>query len=88
MKALDEDVKRKVVLIKTAQEDKGRIIEKIGKAIKAGEEVTGKTEGLEKDYNDIKETCEKDIQRYESLKVSAGNLHMEKQSLQERICYV
>ncbi len=85
LKALDEDVKRKVVLIKTAQEDKGRIIEKIGKAIKAGEEVTGKTEGLEKDYNDIKETCEKDIQRYESLKVSAGNLHMEKQSLQERI---
>jgi len=85
LKALDEDVKRKVVLIKTAQEDKGRIIEKIGKAIKAGEEVTGKTEGLEKDYNDIKETCEKDIQRYESLKVSAGNLHMEKQTLQERI---
>jgi len=85
LKALDEDVRRKVVLIKTAQEDKGRIIEKIGKAIKAGEEVTGKTEGLEKDYNDIKETCEKDIQRYESLKVSAGNLHMEKQTLQERI---
>lgn len=85
LKALDQDVRRKVVLIKTAQEDKGRIIEKIGKAAQAGEEVTAKAEGLEKDYNDIKETCEKDIQRYESLKVSAGNLHMEKQTLQERI---
>jgi chromosome segregation ATPase len=85
LKALDEDVKRKVVLIKTAQEDKGHIIEKIGKAIQASEEVTAKSEGLEKDYNDIKEACEKDIQRYESLKVSAGNLHMEKQTLQERI---
>jgi len=85
LKALDQDVRRKVVLIKTAQEDKERIIEKMGKAAQAGEEVTVKTEGLEKDYNDIKETCEKDIQRYESLKVSAGNLHMEKQSLQERI---
>ena len=85
LKALDEDIKRKVVLIKTAQEEKEHITGKIGKAVQAGAEVVIKTQGLEKDYDAIKEACEKDIQRYESLKVSAGNLHMEKQTLQERI---
>ena len=85
VKALDEDIRRKLVLIKTAHEEKERIAGKIGKTIQAGAEVTAKTEGLEKDYDAIKEACEKDIQRYEGLKVSAGNLHMEKQVLQERI---
>jgi chromosome segregation protein len=85
VKALDEDIRRKVVLIKTAQEEKGRITGKIGKVVQAGVEVTAKSEGLEKDYDAIKEACQKDIQRYEDLKVSAGNLHMEKQTLQERI---
>jgi chromosome segregation protein len=85
VKALDEDIRRKVVLIKTAQEEKERIAGKIGKTLQAGLEVTTKAEGLEKDYDAIKEACEKDIQRYEGLKVSAGNLHMEKQALQERI---
>ena len=84
-KAIDEDIQRKVTLIRTAQEEKGRIAEKMAKATLAGSEVTAKTEGLEKDYDAIKLACEKDIRRYEDLKVSAGNLHMEKQNLQERI---
>ena len=85
VKTLDEDIQRKVVLLKAAQEEKERITGKIGKAAQAGSEVTTKAEGLEKDYDAIKEACEKDIQRYESLKVSAGNLHMERQTLHERI---
>jgi chromosome segregation protein len=85
VKAMDEDIQRKVVLIKTAQEEKERITGKIAKAVQAGTEVTGKSESLEKDYDAIKEACEKDIQRYEDLKVAAGNLHMEKQTFQERI---
>lgn len=85
VKAMDEDIQRKVVLIKAAQEEKKRITEKIGKATQAGAEVTAKADGLEKDYDTIKEACEKDVQRYESLKISAGNLHMEKEALQERI---
>lgn len=85
VKALDEDVQRKVVLIKTAQEEKERIAGKIAKAFQSATEVTTKASGLEQDYDAIKEACEKDIHRYEGLKVDAGNLHMEKQTLQERI---
>lgn len=85
VKAMDEDIQRKVDLITNAQEEKKRVTEKIHKATLAGAEVTAKADGLEKNYESIKKACEKDIQRYESLKVSAGNLHMEKQTLQERI---
>ena len=85
VKALDEDIQRKAVLIKAAREEKERITGKIAKAVQAGTEVTGKSEGLEKDYDSIKEGCEKDIRRFEDLKVAAGNLHMEKQTFQERI---
>jgi chromosome segregation protein len=84
-KALDEDIRRNVVLIKTAQEEKEHIGGRIGKTLQAGAEVTAKTESLELNYDAIKESCQKDIQRFEGLKVSAGNLHMEKQALQEKI---
>lgn len=85
LKTLDEDIRRKLVLIKTAQDDREHITAKIEKAARSCEEVTARTETLEEDYAHIKETCEKSVQRYEGLKVSAGNLHMEKQILQERV---
>jgi len=40
---------------------------------------------LEKAYEAIKDATAKDIERYEGLKETAGNLHVEKQALQEGI---
>ena len=85
LRALEEDIQRKLVLIKAAQEEKERLADKTGKTVQAMSECAGKMEELEKNYEILKESCQKDIERYEGLKETFGSLHMEKQSFIERI---
>lgn len=85
VKGLDEEIQRKALLARTAQEEKEKITEKIEKTRDGEQEVAKKAEDLARDYDALKEACEKDIRRYEELKVSAGNLHMEKQTIEEKM---
>lgn len=85
LKTLGEDVERKVALITTTNDEKERIGGKAVRTVEAIAGQTGKMQELEKTYETIKEATGKDIERYEGLKETAGNLHMEKQALQEGI---
>ncbi|OPX96202.1 MAG: Chromosome partition protein Smc [Syntrophorhabdus sp. PtaB.Bin006] len=85
LKGLGEDVERKVALIGTANDEKERIRAKAEQTVQAITQQTGKMRELEKAYETIKDATAKDIERYEGLKETAGNLHMERQALQEGI---
>ncbi|OPY69903.1 MAG: Chromosome partition protein Smc [Syntrophorhabdus sp. PtaU1.Bin002] len=85
LKALGEDVERKVALIGTANDEKERIRAKAEQTVQAITQQTGKMRELEKAYETTKDATAKDIERYEGLKETAGNLHMERQALQEGI---
>ncbi|OPY80087.1 MAG: Chromosome partition protein Smc [Syntrophorhabdus sp. PtaU1.Bin153] len=85
LKTLGEDIERKVALIGTTNDEKGRVEGKAERTVRAIAEQSEKMKELEKAYETIKEATAKDIERYEDLKKTAGNLHMEKQALQEGI---
>ncbi len=83
--AIGEDKERKLTAIRklggdivTGQEKVEQISAEI--ALRAR-----KIEGLDRDYDDLKKTCEKHLERFEELKKMLGNLHMEKHALQENI---
>ena len=85
LKTLEEDTGRNTtnitILTEEKQNQQARIeaIEKdIGICVR-------KAESLEKSYEELKSACERLIGRYEGLKKTSGNLHMEKHALQEKI---
>jgi chromosome segregation protein len=85
LKTLEEDTERNATNISILTEEKQNQqarIEAIGKDIGI---CVRKTEGLEKNYEELKSVCERLIGRYEELKKTSGNLHMEKHALQEKI---
>ena len=85
LKTLEEDTGRNTTNITILTEEKQNQqarIEAIGKDIGI---CVRKTEGLEKSYEELKSVCERLIGRYEELKKTSGNLHMEKHALQEKI---
>lgn len=84
LKMLDEDLGRKVSLIEEARKERDLVVRKKEGNIRAHSDVAAKADGLEKDYEAIKESVERDIRRYEELKIAAGNLHLEKQGLLEK----
>lgn len=85
LKALDEEAQRKLILIKGAREEKERLTVKMEETLRAVSECGAKIGELEKNYDILKGSCQKDIERYEGLKDAFGVLHMEKQALAERI---
>ena len=85
LKAMHEEAERKEGIIKLSRED---IHKKQEKTESIQREILGrstKREGLEKDYEKIKVACQRDIERYEELKETSGNIHMEKRAIEERI---
>ncbi len=85
LKGLEDDKERKFSGIKelTGQLEIGH--SKLEQATREVAERSGKIQGLEGDYDDLKETNERHLERFEELKKMLGNLHMEKQALQETI---
>jgi chromosome segregation protein len=85
LNTLYEDTERNLTLIKTLTDEKQRKQEKIEQTEKGLIECLKKIGGLEKGYETLQKTCERQIERYEELKKTSGNLHMEKHALQEKI---
>ncbi|HVN98086.1 MAG TPA: chromosome segregation protein SMC [Syntrophorhabdaceae bacterium] len=85
LKSLDEDKERKLSAIRSLA---GEIETGRGKLKQAQAEISrrsDKIQALEKDYDDLKIENEKHLARFEELKKMLGNLHMEKQALQDAI---
>ena len=83
--AIGEDKERKLTAIRKLGGDIVTSQEKV-EQISAEIALRGrKIEGLDRDYDDLKKTCEKHLERFEELKKMLGNLHMEKHALQENI---
>lgn len=83
--AIGEDKERKLMAIRKLGDDIVTGQEKV-KQISAEIALRAqKIEGLDRDYDDLKKTCEKQLERFEELKKMLGNLHMEKHALQENM---
>ena len=93
------DIERKMNMLKSIRENRERAVsaiqslngqakglkEKVAAAQKEIESRTQKIEYLERSYEELKEDLEKHVARYEELKIMLGNLHSQKQAMQESI---
>ncbi len=84
LKTIHEDSARKNDLSITLKKEIETVIAKMAEIDKELMQRAEKISKLEKNYDDLKRAGEKQIERYEELKVASGNIHMEKRSLQER----
>ncbi len=83
--AIGEDKERKLTAIRKLGDDIVTGQEKVEQISAEIALRARKIEGLDRDYDDLKKTCEKHLERFEELKKMLGNLHMEKHALQENI---
>ncbi|MBA4389588.1 MAG: hypothetical protein C0399_01450 [Syntrophus sp. (in: bacteria)] len=83
--ALGEDKERKLTAIRKLGDDIVTGQEKVEQISAEIALRSAKIGDLDKDYDDLKKTCEKHLERFEELKKMLGDLHMEKQSLQGNI---
>ncbi|MCX8110692.1 MAG: AAA family ATPase [Syntrophorhabdaceae bacterium] len=85
IKGITEDIARKVGQIDNIKAELEELRNKKKEANEKTEGCKTKIERLEKDYEYIKTTTERYIERYEELKKTSGNLHIERQSIAEKI---
>ncbi|MBA4416460.1 MAG: chromosome segregation protein SMC [Syntrophus sp. (in: bacteria)] len=81
---LHEDMERKTALAGALGEDARQALEKRGEIEKERTLRATKQAALEQSYDELKKACERQIERYEALKISSGNIHMERHALQEK----
>ncbi len=93
------DIERKMNMLKSINENKGRAVSAIRSFDEQSQELKEKTAAtqreiatrtekmryLERSYEELKADLEKHVARYEELKVMLGNLHSQKHAMQESI---
>jgi chromosome segregation protein len=91
------DIERKMNMLKSIRESRERSVsaiqslmgqakglkEKVAAAQKEIETRAQKIQYLERSHDELKEDLEKHVARYEELKIMLGNLHSQKQAIQE-----
>ncbi|MBP8626198.1 MAG: AAA family ATPase [Syntrophorhabdales bacterium] len=85
VKGINEDMTRKNAQIEHTRAELQAIKDRLIEIDEKTKVCLLRIEDLEKDYEDIKATTAKSIGRYEDLKNRSGSLHMEKQSITEKI---
>ncbi len=85
LKSIEEEKQRRTSTIRGLTEELGAGKRKIEEIARETLGCSQKIEGLEKNYEELKKECARDLERYEELKKLLGNLHMEKTAIQETI---
>jgi len=84
IRGLGEDGARKAKEAENLAEEKNRTFDKIRAVEARMAERAKKVASLEENYENLKKANEKQIQRYEELKETSGNIHMERHALEEK----
>ncbi|MCX8022320.1 MAG: AAA family ATPase [Syntrophorhabdaceae bacterium] len=85
MKAISERIERNKETITTYSEEMEKNREKILFTENEMARTKAKRDQVERDYGRLKDQCEKEIKRYEDIKATSGNVHMEKKNLEDQI---
>ena len=84
IRSLSEDAARKVREAGNLVNEKNRTFDKIRATEARMTERAKKATSLEENYENLKKANERQIERYEKLKETSGNIHMERHALQEK----
>ncbi len=84
IRSLVQEGERKKSLAGNLANEKTHILKRVEEAGARAGERTEKKAALEQGYLDLKEALEKQVHRYEELKATSGNIHMERSALEEK----
>lgn len=84
LQALQGDEKRWVETLRNLEEEKAGTHAALGRTEKEKEDLLRKARLIEESYDELKRSFEKRVERYETVKMESGNLHMERSALKEK----